>query len=266
MSFISSKILSGNRPRTIIAFGGTVTDINVAGIQFRVHKFTENGEFIVRDSGINTGIQYLVVARGGNGGSGGSTTISGQTTRRAGGGGGGGGVRRFTGSPYIPINVGVHNIIVGTSSVAGNSLIPVTLTGTVISATKGGDGGSNGGNGGNGGSGGGGSGTRNMSTNQTVIGSGGSGNLGGFDPSEGSNGEAGGSSPTGGNGGSLGTNGFRSSIEGDQNSYSNAGFGGGSGNGLRVLNPGSGGGGGGFSSNVPTTGVNGVVIIRYPLI
>ena len=80
-SLVSSVMIGGDtvwQSSTLEAIGGTITEIDVAGVNYRVHTFTESGNFEVL-SGV-ADIEYLIVAGGGGGGGG-----------DAGGGGGGGG-------------------------------------------------------------------------------------------------------------------------------------------------------------------------------
>ena len=53
----------------VYAIGGTVTDIDVGGAMWRVHTFTDSGQFEVLQPSLD--IEYLIVAGGGGGGYGG---------------------------------------------------------------------------------------------------------------------------------------------------------------------------------------------------
>jgi len=92
---------------TLTATGGTEYDIDVDGTQYRVHEFTESGDFEV-SSEIEA--EYLVVAGGGG---------AGQDGQRGGGGGGGG-------------------IVVGTL-ICGAGAYPAIVGAGVPASTKGND-------------------------------------------------------------------------------------------------------------------------------
>ncbi len=94
--------VSNSSAAAISATGGTVTTINVGGVDYTVHTFTSSGTFDVTTGG---DIEYLVV--GGGGGV--------KNDNRAVGGGGGGGV--LTGSLTIP--AGSHIITVGAGGAGG---------------------------------------------------------------------------------------------------------------------------------------------------
>jgi hypothetical protein len=64
----------------IVATGGTISNVTINNVSFRIHTFTSNGVFQTRTIGSNARVDYLVVAGGGGGG------------MDMGGGGGGGGV------------------------------------------------------------------------------------------------------------------------------------------------------------------------------
>ena len=64
---------------TISATGGTITEINDDGVNYRVHTFTSSGTFEVTSG--SGEVEYLIVAGGGSGGEG-----------HGGGGGAGGSV------------------------------------------------------------------------------------------------------------------------------------------------------------------------------
>ena len=66
----------------IEATGGTITNIQDGGNNYKVHTFTASGSFVVSDLGsLTSNIEYLVVAGGGSGG------------QNLSGGGGAGGLR-----------------------------------------------------------------------------------------------------------------------------------------------------------------------------
>jgi len=91
----------------VAATGGTVTDITIGGIAYRVHSFTTVGTstFTVTGGGE---VEYLIVAGGGSG------ATSGSSTGRAGGGGGGGGVVPGT----LEIAAGSYTVVVGAGGAA----------------------------------------------------------------------------------------------------------------------------------------------------
>ena len=140
--------------------GGTIIEYTVDGKQYRLHKFTTNGTFIV-ETGANSSlvdVDYLVVGGGG----GGSGPISGS---HEGAGGGGGGIIYKTNQT---LNNGTYTINVGAGGIGsyqnqqtngGDSSIQEVDSNQIIAIAKGGGAGA-GGVGGNGnsigGSGGGG--------------------------------------------------------------------------------------------------------------
>ncbi len=65
--------------QAISATGGTVSNVTINNISYRIHTFTSNGTFATTNVGSNSRIDYLIVAGGGGGG------------MDMGGGGGGGG-------------------------------------------------------------------------------------------------------------------------------------------------------------------------------
>jgi hypothetical protein len=80
---------------SVSASGGTVTDITVDGVDYKVHTFTASGDFsVTATSGGPLSVEFLAVAGGGSG-------------ARA--GGGAGGVLSSTSA----LNVGVYPIVVG---------------------------------------------------------------------------------------------------------------------------------------------------------
>ena len=91
---------------TPVASGGTVTDINSGGTNYRVHTFTSSGTFIA-NSALTAG--YLVV--GGGGGGGGGLSAAGNS-----GGGGAGGLRSGSSS----LAAGSTAITVGAGGAAGS--------------------------------------------------------------------------------------------------------------------------------------------------
>jgi hypothetical protein len=56
-----------------LATGGTVTDIVVDGVPYRVHTFTTSGDLVVTQGGE---VEYLIVAGGGGGGRSGRVSVA----------------------------------------------------------------------------------------------------------------------------------------------------------------------------------------------
>ncbi len=256
--------------------GGTITDINVGGVDYRVHTFTNSGSLNISGGSVN--IEYLIV--GGGGGGAGATGNAGR-----GGGGAGGmleGVASLSAGSYsVTVGAGGNGGNAGDGSDGGNSSIS-----SVATAIGGGGGGNLNSNGRNGGSGGGGgvggssgNGTPGQGNNggtpgPLAVGAGGAG--GGGAGSVGGNGN----SSTGGAGGA----GLSSSITGSSVTYAggggasgdNGGAGGAGGGGAGGGNtdgqdgqPNTGGGGGGTqgagSSGRGGDGGSGIVVVRYVL-
>ena len=284
-----------------VATGGSVNNITIDGVNYRVHTFTTVGTstFTVTRSGE---VEYLIVAGGGGGGS-----------AAAGGGGGGGFV---TGKIYLDVQS--YNVVVGAGAGPGPRF-PMGTGGIRYQPFPGGIRGDNssafglvaigGGNGGgddsfgcDGGSGGGGADDSNFAgpgeSVQNVVGAAGFGNRGG-DGRLGGNGEA------GAGGGGAGEEGFTNSgivgvsqqrkggdglvsfIDGTPKFYAGGGGGsmkssgstgtpgkgglGGGGNGASpngfggAGSPNTGGGGGGNSTGTQANngGGSGIVIVRY---
>ena len=272
--------------KNVEATGGTVSDILVDDVPFRVHTFTTNGTFTVTNAGA---VEFLVLAGGGGGGRSGAAG--------AGGGGGAGGL--IFGSRFV--EVGSFAITVGSGGAGAAALNTPGQNGsssTVFDLTAVGGGGGGGGgvgniNGRNGGSGGG-SGTNASGANSSGgSGTAGQGNNGGSVTSATTNASAaggGGASQVGANananvGGGKGGDGLSLSITGTAVTYAGGGGGagqatnvpgaggaGGGGTGGGTLGAGSpgtnglgaGGGGGGGTGNGGAGGA-GVVIIRYRL-
>jgi len=234
---------------SVLATGGTVTEIVISGIQYRVHTFTTEGfgSFQVLRGGQ---VEYLVVGGGGSGGS------------RHGGGGGAGGV--FVGS--LNVTIQSYTIQVGaggvgtTSTTIGNNGNSSSVFG--ITALGGGRGGTfqaainSTSAGGSGASGGGGAGLSGTGTNAGGSGTSGQGNPGGIGIGPNPPITAGG----GGGAGSIGQNavgnnagngGAGTLVNIDGNSFYYAGGGGGGGYYAAEAagNGGSGGGGGGGNNN-----------------
>jgi len=254
----------------VLATGGTVTEILVSGVQYRVHTFTSVGtsSFQVLRGGQ---VEYLIVAGGGGGGRG-----------YDGGGGGAGGLITglFTPSPQS------YSIVIGGGGAAStNDANPGSSgsgsSGFFATALGGGGGGSYPGggpgrNGLTGGSGGGGvrdAGPGNGTSGQGFIG--GSGlNVANYAGGGGGATQQGGNATSTSNG--NGGNGYISNINGISTAFGGGGAGAGSvtstalggsgGGGDSVLNGTNGLGGGGGGGRVGVTGGgggSGIVIIRY---
>ena len=93
-------------PAYTVATGGTVTDVNIGGILYRLHTFTSSGTFTVTQLGNSNAVDYLVVAGGGGG-----AIASGA------GGGGGGGVR----SSSSTVALGAYPVVVGLGGALGTA-------------------------------------------------------------------------------------------------------------------------------------------------
>ena len=81
-------IFAGPKLPLIQAVGGTVTEIVVGNLMYKVHSFTQVGinTFTISSVIANPSFQYLIVAGGGNGG---HSDGSVQAQRMSGGGAGG---------------------------------------------------------------------------------------------------------------------------------------------------------------------------------
>ena len=128
---------------SVNATGGSISDLAVDGVQYRIHEFTSDGTFEIVDVTVSANIDIVIVGGGGCGG----------FAELAGGGGGGGGAgevkivsTQLTAGTY-PVTVGN-----GSSSVDTNGEDSIFNNTTAIG---GGFGGSNGASAGDGGSGGG---------------------------------------------------------------------------------------------------------------
>lgn len=111
---------SHNASGSVICTGGTVTDINVGGVDYRVHTFISSGTLTVTTSGA---IEYLVVAGGGG--------VS--NDNRAIGGGGGGGVLQGS----LQISSGNYSITIGAGGLGAYR--PTSTTGGTPAESKGED-------------------------------------------------------------------------------------------------------------------------------
>jgi len=274
--------------------GGTITDITVNGIAYKIHTFTASGTF-----NCTTSITADILVVGGGGGGGGN----------GGGGGGGGGVIERT---SFTIPSGNRSVDVGGKGIGNNTSAYSSLGNGgfsrfegIDSAIGGGGGASKvftsstgGGVGYNGGSGGGGTSATSIGTQSNkgsgVFGQGSDGGSGYTDAGFGASGGGGGGKSSNGTNaayrqGGAGGNGHTSSISGTPYVYSSGGGGGrsgaafidpsglaGSGAGIggrgssiccslpggNATSYGSGGGGGGQTTS-GGNGKEGIVIIRY---
>lgn len=77
----------------VFATGGTITDIDVAGVMWRVHTFTATGQFEVLETTLD--VEYLVVSAGGGGG---KSAVGLNAVTTTGGSGGAGFISAITGS------------------------------------------------------------------------------------------------------------------------------------------------------------------------
>jgi hypothetical protein len=283
---------------TVVATGGTVTEITAGLYRYKVHTFTSSGTFDVSLIGnaapfASAPIEYLIVA-GGGGGGGGSSEIS--------GGGGAGGYLEGV----VAITAGSYSVVVGAGGANGSFNLPgfdgANSTALNLTSVGGGGGGRmNTDNGRRGGSGGG---SKSGASPANFWGEGtfGQGNRGGagwdglfaFTACGG----GGGAGAVGGNAGTtaatsgqlaVGGDGLQSSINGTATYYAGGGGGGtngansvvpvgvgglgggGSGGAWTVTptagtaNTGGGGGGNGASSAGGAAGGSGIVILRYPI-
>ena len=236
------------------ATGGTVTDIAVGGIDYRVHTFTSSGSFVVTNGG---SVEYLVV---GGGGGGGSTRTTEDVVAGSGGGAGGflSGNHSVTAQTYT-ITVGGGGAGATNDNVSGS-----TGSNSVFDSFTafGGGGGAGGGGlvGNNAGSGGSGGGATRFKTEGT--GTAGQGNNGGkMSGTANGGGGGGGAGAVGGTlsaggAGAAGGAGTASSITGTSVTYA----GGGGGGDYNGGGPGAGGlGGGGAGGTTGTAGAAGAV-------
>lgn len=263
-------------PFFLQATGGTVTDITDNGLNYRVHTFTNDGDFEVTRDGE---VEYLIVAGGGGGGGNGSFNRP-----RASGGGGAGGLLKgqtLVEPNLIPIVVGPGGA--GTNNGTGINGSDSSF-GSVVAIGGGGGGGQGGSvtgaaqNGNDGGSGGG----AGRQAAARAKGTAGQGNDGGINNQDDFGNGGGGAGGVGGDGtppkAGDGGAGLSSDITGDSIFYAgggagaaedsttahgNGGIGGGGNAGQNgTANTGGGGGGGGGVLNSGSGG-SGIVIVRY---
>ena len=242
------------------ATGGTVTNITVGGLLYRVHTFNAGtSTFAVQNSGE---VDYLCIAGGGGGGG-----VSNQTS----GGGGAGGYLTGTTNVTIANN---YTVVVGSGGAGGLGQAPFTgergtngQNSTVFGLTSVGGGAGGGGQSGSGqsegNSGGSGGGDGQSGTGGGGAGTSGQGNAGGSVPGgAGYGGGGGGAGGAGGNNTGTGGAGVTNSINGTAVVYAK----GGDRNTAPVANTGSGGQSKQDSSAVNGgTGADGIIIIRYRL-
>jgi surface protein len=263
----------------VVATGGTVTEQDVNGVNYKVHRFNTNGTFTVLKDGEN--LEYFVVG-GGGGGSGTDSAFNG------GGGGAGGAITNNFGNG-ITISADTYTITVGDGGTGGalggsGSAGAASLFDSIATAAGGPGGFRLSGNTGLGGAAG--------EVNGATPGAGesGAGSVGG---GGGGSVTAAGGDASSGNGGN-GANGFDASLilgttfgetgffaggggGGAANTSFTAGTGGlgGGGDGgngsfnfgqaTRTTNTGGGGGGNGFTlRRTGAGGDRGIVVIRYP--
>jgi hypothetical protein len=244
----------------ITATGGTITDITIDGVKYRVHTFTSSGTLVVTAGSISDA-EVLIVGGGGAGG--------GSTTGTRGGGGAGGGRKKLTGQALA---VGSYVVVVGDGGVSEGNLNSAANDGGNSSfgaeSATGGGGGAAGNNAGrNGGSGGGGRSSDFQAGTAGGTGTGGEGNnggAGGFGLGVGGGGggadAAGAAASSGGAGGAGDTD----DISGTPTEYGKGGNGGGhASGGAGAANTGNGGKGASGASGVGSAGGKGVVIVRY---
>ena len=269
----------------IIATGGTVTEITVSGVNYKVHTFTDVGvsTFTVSRGGE---VEYLVIGGGGGG------------SRQSAGGGGAGGYRcsvsgessgrGATAESGLTVTVQSYSVIVGAGGTSYGELSDSGTPSVFSSITSLG-----GGKGANralsqtsatGGSGGGGASTSNATYNVGASGTPGQGYDGGTgvdfgNYTAGGGGGAGGNGSNGGGSNGNGGGGVTSSINGSPVARAGGGGGGsnvttasasaGGGTGGNTSTPAgtttanTGGGGGSTGGATATSGAPGVVIIRY---
>lgn len=276
-----AKITTALLPGSIVATGGTITDVTQNGIKYKVHTFTTTGSDTFTVTSGKGKVWYLVVAGGGGGG------------RDHTGGGGAGGVRNNNAYDF-PVTVQAYTITVGAGGASNTNGSDSVFSS--ITSTGGGGGGTAAGTGFAGGSGSGGA----ANSNAGGAGTAGQGNNGGAgSPLDGVNRAGGG----GGGAGSVGVTagdqnspagnggaGIASSISGSSVTYAGGGGGGthvgtastgGAGGGGAgkstssspsgtagdpgTANTGGGGGGGTSGNGAGGAGGSGIVIVRYAI-
>tara|TARA_R110000751_G_scaffold77736_1_gene156708 strand:- start:40 stop:1098 length:1059 start_codon:yes stop_codon:yes gene_type:complete len=269
----------GAQQKRYIATGGTTTTFTSGSIIYQSHTFNSNGTFQITQQATSDKILLLIVAGGGSGGAG---EILSATYDLGGGGGGAGGARMFN---DITSSVGSYAVVVGTGGAAVSGSGTAGKTGLqsqalARSTTAGGGGGggyqtAGAGGGSGGGTGGGTSGLASPGTG--TINEGNSGGYGCY-----SNTYCPSCDWTGGGGGGAGSAGQSSSSTagcgdrpGGSGSYFNIRTGvdelyaeGGNGGGSATINPttkGSGGEGGTPTAFTSAAGINGIVVITYPI-
>ncbi len=259
-------VYAGPRFSLIEASGGTITEVVVGRIVYKVHTFTDVGTttFGFSFTKVLPYVNYLIVAGGGSGGN-----------FNGGGGGAGGllqGTIRLNSNNYsITVGAGGTSTFYNDSSMPGRSGLNSSAIG--LTAIGGGSGGSRAGGGAlSGGSGGGGSGYGSPPGGSGTLGQGNNGSQGSIPGSDGGGGGGAGAAAYGGGGGI----GIYSTISGIGTYYAGGGGGsyggigglggGATGNNSSSATPNTGGGGGGqWGVSYTGNGGSGIVIIRYPV-
>jgi hypothetical protein len=259
----------------IRASGGSVEEVNIGGIIYKIHTFTSNDEFVVNGVGLDPTVEYVIVGGGGGGGR------SRQT--EPGGGGGAGGYRssvigelsgrNSVAETKFSVTKTTYPVVVGAG---GASTAPGENSSVFgITSLGGGNGGrgrdSGGENGAAGGSGGG-AGSDEFSVRSGGAGTAGQGFNGGSSPNANleNSGGGGGAGGAGANGGgtkgtiAAGGAGLTTNITGSplllaKGAQSHSG-------GAGAANTGNGGSGVRTIPDTPgSPGGSGIVIIRYPI-
>jgi hypothetical protein len=117
VGFIVKKTLQLEEFKPIEATGGTIIDIEIQDIEYRIHSFTQTGTstFEIQSIGTTNGeMDILLVAGGGGGGSGQAISSS----ARMGAGGGAGGLIFTENFEVIP---GSYSVAIGSGGAGGNA-------------------------------------------------------------------------------------------------------------------------------------------------
>jgi len=109
MYLLRNRGLSAGGFKPIEATGGTVSEITVSGVTYKVHHFTSTGESFlnVTSAGSDGLVEYFVQAGGGPG------------IANRGGGGGAGGMVTNLGSEGVKVSAGANSVIVGAGGARG---------------------------------------------------------------------------------------------------------------------------------------------------
>jgi hypothetical protein len=223
------------------ATGGDETEEEIDGVNYKIHTFTSDGDFVVTEEGW---FQFLIQGGGGSGGGGAGTT--------AGGGGGAGGLD----VNCVYLTAGTYAVVVGLGGPATDSS-SAGLQGENSSfagrtAIGGGAGGRNSVEGTNGGCGGGNAPRANPANSFVAKGTAGQGGVGGLRVATGNT-----SADNYGGGGGGGTAGHGVDITGPTGGIGNAGGAGTEINFDGTLKTYGQGGQGGSASGTPTAGADG---------